>query len=352
MGSQLAYTNTIPPIAYWVDLETVTLPSGSSVTPDTSYTVNNIVLTETTTINAPVSGAQDGQPLVLRFNRAAISSADILWDLKYMGSDSQELLTQIGGESDPLTSTCFYFEFRYNASSDTWDLMYYSSVPIILYTQIYTGPYNPEMGGATYGNNLVAAFTATGIAVATTGSNPNLFLLTFDDSATGTVDLSSLTNLYQFITYSNGITAITFPQSDVLTNIGVSNVPVTSLEVVGCEVLNVFNFMDLPSLTTVDLSNIGLATGWSMNQVGYSYGANNPSLVNLYVPASFPCYGVYLVDCALNSTSVNNLILALSASGLFSGTLNISGGTSASPSGSALAAKSTLEDRGWTVNTN
>ena len=74
--------------------------------------------------------------------------------------------------------------------------------------------------------------------------------------------------------------------------------------------------------------------------------------MNLYVPASLPVYSVYLDGCALNSTSVNNLILAVNASGLSGGILNVSGGTSASPSGAALAAKTALEGRGWTVYTN
>lgn len=349
MGSQLAYTNTIPPIAYWVDAETIDLPSGSSVTPDTTYTVNNIVLTETTVINFPASGAQDGQPLVLRFNRATIASADVSWDLKYMGSDLTPLPTQIGDEQFPLTITCFYFEFQYNGSSDTWDLVYYSVVPIILYTQIYTGSYDPNVGNYSYGTNLEVAGTATGLAAAVTGDEPSLYLLTNDASAIGTVDLSSLTGLWEFQSYGNGITAITFPEG--ITRVTIFDMPITSLEVSSCPSFYRLNFSNLPPLTTVDLSNVGIVES-NMNDLGSYYGCNCPSLVNLYVPASLPVYSVYLDGCALNSTSVNNLILAVNASGLSGGILNVSGGTSASPSGAALAAKTALEGRGWTVYTN
>jgi hypothetical protein len=57
-------------------------------------------------------------------------------------------------------------------------------------------------------------------------------------------------------------------------------------------------------------------------------------------------------NCALNQTSVNNILISLDTAGQSNGTVNLNGGTSAAPSGAGLAAKVSLQSRGWTVVTN
>jgi hypothetical protein len=56
--------------------------------------------------------------------------------------------------------------------------------------------------------------------------------------------------------------------------------------------------------------------------------------------------------CALNQTSVDNILVSLDTAGQSDGTVDISGGTSAAPSATGLAAKASLEGKGWTVTTN
>ena len=58
------------------------------------------------------------------------------------------------------------------------------------------------------------------------------------------------------------------------------------------------------------------------------------------------------VGCALNQTSIDNILVSIAAAGTSSGTLNMTGGTNATPSATGLAAKATLVGRGWTVTHN
>jgi hypothetical protein len=56
--------------------------------------------------------------------------------------------------------------------------------------------------------------------------------------------------------------------------------------------------------------------------------------------------------CALNQTSVDNILVSLDTAGQSNGSVHISGGTSASPGSAGLAAKSSLQSKGWIVITN
>ncbi len=56
--------------------------------------------------------------------------------------------------------------------------------------------------------------------------------------------------------------------------------------------------------------------------------------------------------CALNQTSIDNILVSIAAAGTSGGTLNMTGGTNATPSATGLAAKATLVGRGWTVTHN
>lgn len=55
--------------------------------------------------------------------------------------------------------------------------------------------------------------------------------------------------------------------------------------------------------------------------------------------------------CSIDQTGVNNILVSLDAAGLASVTIDIDG-TNAAPSGAGLTAKSNLQGRGCTVNTN
>ena len=58
------------------------------------------------------------------------------------------------------------------------------------------------------------------------------------------------------------------------------------------------------------------------------------------------------VGCALNQTSIDSILVSIAAAGTSGGTLDMTGGTNATPSATGLAAKATLVGRGWTVTHN
>lgn len=57
-------------------------------------------------------------------------------------------------------------------------------------------------------------------------------------------------------------------------------------------------------------------------------------------------------SCALSQQSVDNILVSLDTAGQSNGVVNIDGGTSSSPGPSGLAAKASLEAKGWSVITN
>jgi len=57
-------------------------------------------------------------------------------------------------------------------------------------------------------------------------------------------------------------------------------------------------------------------------------------------------------DCSLNQTSIDNILVSLNTAGQSGGIVHLNGGTSATPGAAGLAAKASLQARGWTVLTN
>lgn len=56
--------------------------------------------------------------------------------------------------------------------------------------------------------------------------------------------------------------------------------------------------------------------------------------------------------CALSQTSVDNILVSLDTAGQSNGTLSLNAGTSSAPGPAGLAAKTSLQGKGWTVSTN
>lgn len=63
-------------------------------------------------------------------------------------------------------------------------------------------------------------------------------------------------------------------------------------------------------------------------------------------------YDLDASGCGVVESEIDNILAALDASGLESGTVDLSGGTNAPPSAAGLTSKSNLEGKGWTVTVN
>jgi len=79
------------------------------------------------------------------------------------------------------------------------------------------------------------------------------------------------------------------------------------------------------SLTFIDLSSLINASG----NTSYDFSGN-----------------------ALGQSTVDNILVRFVATNAINGDLQIGGGTNAAPSSIGLAAKATLELRGWSISTN
>lgn len=107
------------------------------------------------------------------------------------------------------------------------------------------------------------------------------------------------------------------------------------------------------SLTTLDVSgwDTGLVTNFQ------EFARNCTNLTTLAVGTAFdtsPCtnYTNAFTNCALNQASVDAILVSINAAGTSNGTLNINGGTSATPSATGQTATDALRARGWTVTLN
>ncbi len=349
MGSQLNYTDTIPPIPYWSDQDAVTLPSGPIVASSTSYIFNDVTLTEDAFIETPSGTAEDGQLLTIRFNRTD-NNYNVSWDTLYMASSNISLPSTIGYNSTPATNYCFYATFRYNAQTGTWDIQSYTDSRIVLYSKIYTGPYTPPATNVVYGSNITVVGDASSVSIAVTGSSPQVSAFVNDSAATGVLDFSGVPSLNQIQTAFNGITSIILPQSSSLYAIQIAYVAITQLVVPTCPSLSYIQFYNLDNLTLLDLSGVSA----NFSNLGYYGGTNCPLLTTIIFPqiTLTSLYAVWLPGCALSQTTVNNLCLALDANGQEYGTLILTGGTNAAPSGAAIQAVANLIAKNWTVDTN
>lgn len=97
------------------------------------------------------------------------------------------------------------------------------------------------------------------------------------------------------------------------------------------------------ALTTVDISNLSnLATI-------YFFGNN---LTSINFQNSLAIYQFYLRENAFPESEVNRILIAVDDADVLNGYLDLSFGTSASPSGAGVTAKNNLVSKGWTVQTN
>lgn len=99
-----------------------------------------------------------------------------------------------------------------------------------------------------------------------------------------------------------------------------------------------------PTLNTSSLTNC--STAWN----GCTNLANFPA--NMFDATPCTNFTSAFVGCALTQTSVDNILVSIELAGTSNGTLNITGGTSSTPSAIGLAAKTLLQARGWTVTNN
>jgi hypothetical protein len=111
--------------------------------------------------------------------------------------------------------------------------------------------------------------------------------------------------------------------------------------------------MGISTVTTIDLPV--LERVWQQMMGSSLSFTNNSSLTTLNIP-SLVNVGtspyLFWTNNAFSQATVDHILERMVATGAENGQLNIDGGTSSAPSANGLAAKATLEGRGWSVTTN
>lgn len=142
-------------------------------------------------------------------------------------------------------------------------------------------------------------------------------------SITSFQGLSNLTNLYQLNLAANDI---------------------IDLDITGCVNLSLLN------ISSNQLVSLDLTPLTSLTEVNV---ASNPNLNSLSITTLNSCTYFNAGNCALNSSFVNSILVALDNNGLEgSYYCFLSGGTNGIPSSAGITAANNLTLRGWTVTYN
>ena len=184
----------------------------------------------------------------------------------------------------------------------------------------------------------------------------NLQNFNADYNSLTTIDLSGLTNL----------TYVDVSDNDTLA--GEGDPSLTSINVTGCTALeNLYidgsdfsaGIPDLSSLTSLiyfDMDRCGISGDIDIsassfnNLTGFDFYGNT-GITSVTLPEA-NLNSVNLENTALTETAVNNILQWLNGSSVENGYVDLSGGTSAIPTGNGATAKTSLQGKGWTVSVN
>jgi len=216
----------------------------------------------------------------------------------------------------------------------------------------------------------------------------SLTSINLDYCSFGTLDLTTL-SLDTFNAGAALFTSVDMSGIATLTSIVANAATFTSIDASGCSSLSSVNFTEA-TFASVDLSNcpslsnVSIANGtygsFTLNlsgctsitdlntNLGFPFGASSlnitgcTSLVGIFLPVAtdlttvtltvLNAASVVMAGAALNVASVNAILIAADANGALSGTMDLSGGTSAAPTGAGITAKNNLIAKGWIVATN
>lgn len=163
----------------------------------------------------------------------------------------------------------------------------------------------------------------------------------------GTFDLSLIGSCLESFTMDGAqVTGISLAGLPVLTFFGLSTTPtlLTFTAGSGAPLLGTLGLQLNTNLAVIDASGLANLT--------YLECSQDTLLTSLDITGCVLLATLNAVNCGLDQSSVDNALIELAANGVLNGTVNLSGGTSVTPSGAATTAILTLAGNGWTVTTN
>lgn len=204
-----------------------------------------------------------------------------------------------------------------------------------------------------------SAFGLPGITSLTIKHTSNEQGYDFENTQIATVQSISFPNFQNFTNDA----FLTIERFDVLTTLSMPLfISITGNQTLAVIFNPLLTTIDLSSLVTINCSFFSISSNNAITSLSLPSLAacgsfriqSSPALVTLDLPAMLPNTGAVLTFSgnALNQASVDNALHRCVVGGNNNGTLNVSGGTSSTPSAAGLADKVTLVGRGWTVNNN
>ena len=317
---------------------TTSITTGTSLTFDGTFNLNPIGATLATFSSAACFFGNFSPGTLANLSTLAFSDCTFT-SIDVTGCQNQLAFSASGCVCPTLTTQNSPGLYSFYAFGGTFGNLNFSGCPELTsvailtnvglsYTNALTGTVTitnlASITSATFAGSLFAGLTGTYGAISITGCT-SLVTVNLSQATLTSVDLSgctSLTNLYLDATgnYSLNLTGCT---SLITFDLGFNYCDIVSLNLTGCSVITGIE----TSLGTSALQTVTLTT------------------VPLLEYCRFP-------GAALNVASVNAILQALDANGISNGTLDLSGGTSAAPTGAGVTAKTSLQGKGWTVTTN
>jgi hypothetical protein len=286
------------------------------------------------------------------------------------------------GVWNPLLTNSGTYAFRYNRAVDNSAYLYtpngaanpveYQSIPV---------PTTILLAEQGVMNLSKFVYYSVDLGVSSTAALVNGTLTTsFDTSYTATTDFTSAFRYFPFgapvkyfpkINTSNGTiflnawrdttnmaqvaqvdTAKSTTMSSSFSTSGIPSIPIFNT---GLVTNFSYMFSNSTIITTLPLLNTISGTDFTGFCINCSSLTTVPS--GLFNNAKSILYSTAFNNCSLTQASVDNILVSINQSrintpSLINGTLNIVGGTNATPSATGLAAKTALTTAGWTVTNN
>lgn len=192
---------------------------------------------------------------------------------------------------------------------------------------------------------------------------------------TSITGLQNLTGLTRFNADWNGLQSVNLSNLPSLEDVDISDCDIpgtstnslTSVNVSGSTAIQslrlddsnfsggIPNLSGLTSLTLLDLdqSNISGVLDFSgLSALGFIDVFGNAGITSVIISNSQPIDFFNAADCGLTQTAVDDVLVVLDDNGQVSGSAYLDGGTNAIPSATGLAAVTSLQGKGWTVQVN
>jgi len=109
-------------------------------------------------------------------------------------------------------------------------------------------------------------------------------------------------------------------------------------------------WMECTSLAT--FPNVTFPVGANFNRAWLNCSSLSTFPANAFDTCTATDYYLAWNNCALSQTSVDDILVSIDASAQINGVVSLDGGTSSTPGTAGLAAKLSLQSKGWTVITN